>query len=969
MTHPIISPRKLIEVALPLAEINAAAAKEKSIRHGHPSTLHLWWARRPLAAARAVIFAQMVNDPSWKYSEEELTKPDISTKVESERERLFGILRELVLWQNTTNEAVLEPAREEIRKSWRETCEANKDHPDAKTLFDPDKLPAFHDPFAGGGALPLEAQRLGLEAWASDLNPVAVLINKAMIEIPPKFAGKAPVGPEPKGGKGSDLFDKWPGATGLAEDVRRYGAWMREEAYKRIGYLYPKVRDSKGNELTVIAWIWARTVKSPNPAFRHVDVPLMSTFFLSTKKGKEVWLEPKIAGDSYTFEIRKGKTEDEASIKMGTKLSRGGNFKCILSGTLIEEKYIKSEALQGRMRSRLIVIVAKGSKNREYLEPANDHIQLAESASPTWKPELPMPENPRWFSPPGYGLLNYADLFTSRQLVALTTFSDLVGEAREKAYCDALKAGMADDGKGLEEGGSGARAYADAVAVYLGMGVSRLSDISNSLCRWENTKTQVRNLFSRQAIPMVWDYAEPNLFAEAAGDFSTSLGNLIKVIDRLPANKDGSVKQQDAQTQTISDMKVISTDPPYYDNIGYADLSDFFYIWLHRGLQKSFPKLFSTIAVPKSEELVATPYRHGGKEKADSFFLSGMTKVISNIHKRANQGFPVTIYYAFKQGERVEQGMPATGWETFLNAVIESGYSIVGTWPLRTELANRMLGMDTNALASSVVLVCRRREISASTTTRKAFLAELRRALRNAKSTLTSAHLAPVDLAQSLIGPGIAVYSKYAKILEPDGTAMTVHTALALINREIGGDWDFDPATHFCMDWYLQFGFEPGEYGQAELLSKAKNVDVKLLADLGLLVQKGGKVTLVQRSELDKEELGLTRSGSLWEALQRLVHAIRTTGEEGAASLLKVLKAPPEDVRDLAYELYTLCDRKGGVWREEAGLYNQLIVSWPEITRLEASMKDNKARDGELDFEEEEEEEEETEGSETEGEE
>jgi putative DNA methylase len=955
MTTTIISPRKLIEVALPLAEINEAAAKEKSIRHGHPSTLHLWWARRPLAAARAVIFAQMVNDPSWKYSEEELAKSDVAAKVEAEREKLFGILRELVKWENTTNEAVLEPAREEIRKSWRETCSVNKAHPEAATLFDPEKLPAFHDPFAGGGALPLEAQRLGLEAWASDLNPVAVLINKAMIEIPPKFAGRAPVGPESKGGKGSGLFDKWPGASGLAEDVRRYGAWMRDEAQKRIGHLYPKVKGPEGEELTVIAWIWARTVKSPNPAFSHVDVPLMSTFFLSTKKDKQVWLEPLIDGDSYAFKIRKGKPENEAALKTGTKLSRGGNFKCVLSGTMIEERYIKSEALQGRMGAKLLVIVAEGRQGREYLASTVEHERIAYSASPTWKPDLAMPENPRWFSPPGYGLLNFADIFTPRQLVALSTFSDLIGEVREKIYRDALKAGMTSEGKGLEEGGSGARAYADAVAVYLSFAVDKTTDLNNSLSRWESIAQCPRQLFGRQAIPMVWDFAEANVLSDSSGSWNVIVEGISKAFAKSFGSPMklavGNAIQADAVTQSITRAKIVSTDPPYYDNIGYADLSDFFYIWLRRSLATVFPALLSTFAVPKAEELVATPYRHGSKEKADGFFLAGMTRVIRNVYNLSLAAAPVTIYYAFKQGERVEQGAPSTGWETFLNAVITAGYSIVGTWPLRTENASRLVGQDTNALASSVVLVCRRREDTATTTTRKAFLAELRRSLKSSKATLTAAHLAPVDLAQSLIGPGMAAYSKYAKILEPDGSSMTVHTALALINREIGGDWDFDPSTHFCMDWYLQYAFEPGEYGQAELLSKAKNVDVKLLSELGLLVQKGGKVTLVQRSELGKDELGLSRSGSLWEALQRLVQAIRTSGEAGTASLLKVIKVSPEDIRDLAYELYTLCDRKGGVWREEAGLYNQLIVSWSEITKLEASMKDYKAKEGELDFE------------------
>ncbi|MDS4054385.1 DUF1156 domain-containing protein, partial [Accumulibacter sp.] len=430
------SKRKLIEVALPLEAINIASAREKSIRHGHPSTLHLWWARRPLAAARAVIFAQMVDDPS--------AHPDIfptEKKQEKERQRLFRIIEELVKWENTTNETVLQQARDEIWQSWRYTCAENADHPRAKELFDRYRLPAFHDPFAGGGALPLEAQRLGLESYASDLNPVAVLINKAMIEIPPKFAGKPPVNPESR--RKLDASGSWRGATGLAEDVRHYGQWMRDEAETRIGHLYPKIEVTAdmakdrpdlshytGRKLTVIAWLWARTVKSPNPAFAHVDVPLASTFMLSTKPGKEAYVEPVIEGSGYRFTVKVGKPKDAEGVKSGTKLSRGANFKCLMSGAPIASDYIYGEANAGRMGARLMAIVAESDPGRVYLAPTPEMEAIALTAQPEWKPEVAMPDNPRWFSPPLYGLKTYGDLFTPRQLVALTTFSDLVQEAR-----------------------------------------------------------------------------------------------------------------------------------------------------------------------------------------------------------------------------------------------------------------------------------------------------------------------------------------------------------------------------------------------------------------------------------------------------------------------------------------------------------------------------------------------------------
>ena len=633
MAPLIKSPRKLIEVALPLDVINVAAAREKSIRHGHPSTLHLWWARRPLAAARAVIFAQMVNDPGYqqgggfKYGMEK-------KKAAEERKRLFKIIEDLVQWENTTNEVVLERARVEIRRSWREVCELNKDHPQAAELFNPEKLPALHDPFAGGGSIPLEAQRLGLEAYASDLNPVAVLINKAMIEIPPKFAGQPPVNPEARKKLGAS--GSWKGAQGLAEDVRYYGVWMREEAQKRIGHLYPPIEitaemakersDLKplvGQKLTVIAWLWARTVKSPNPAFSHVDVPLASTFILSSKPGKEAYVQPVIEGDQYRFAVKVGKPP--AGAKEGTKLARA-NFRCLISGVPISGDYIKKEGQAGRMGARLMAIVAEGARNRVYLAPSTEHEAIAKAEKPEWKPVGNVPAKLTGGTCVPYGMKEWGDLFTPRQLVALTTFGDLVSEAREKIQRDALVVGIADDGKGIDVGGTGAKAYADAVSIYLGLALSRLTDICNSLCRWENTRTQVRNLFSRQAIPMLWDFAENNVFAEAAGDYRISLTNLIKALDRMPAKGTGFVFQSDAQTQNISLNKIVSLDPPYYDNIGYADLSDFFYVWLRKTLKSVLPSLFATMAVPKTEELVATPYRHGNKEKAERFFLDGMKK-------------------------------------------------------------------------------------------------------------------------------------------------------------------------------------------------------------------------------------------------------------------------------------------------------------------------------------------------------
>lgn len=946
MSTPIKSPKKLIEVALPLDAINVASAREKSIRHGHPSTLHLWWARRPLAAARAVIFAQMVNDPGGERGYGPgMTKAQAAAK----REELFKIIEDLVQWENTNNEAVLSRARAAIKESWEETCRLNKGHPQAAELFNPDKLPAFHDPFAGGGALPLEAQRLGLESWASDLNPVAVTINKAMIEIPPKFAGHAPVGPALDADKGTakkgtrDAFEDWSGARGLAEDVRRYGAWMRAEAEKRIGHLYPKIEvtaemvaeraDLKphlGEKLTVVAWLWARTVKSANPAFADVDVPLASTFVLSSKEGKQAYVQPLVERGGYRFTVRVGEPDDAA--KNGTKLSRGANFQCLMSGTPIEAKHIYAEANAGRMGMRLMAIVADGTRGRVYLSPTDKHESIAAQAHPDWKPEVAMPENPRWFSPPLYGLKTYGDLFTSRQLVALSTFSELVQEATTRCQQDAVAAGMADDREGLDAGGTGASAYAEAVATYLGLTVSRTTNTINSLAVWSQSRDQSVNLFSRQAIPMTWDFPEVNPFGGAAGDFGGTSSSMARTVADF-RGREGVVRQTSAQLQDLSRLKLVSTDPPYYDNVGYADLSDFFYVWLRRSLKPIYPGLFATLAVPKTEELVATPYRHGSKEKAETFFLDGMTQAMRNLAEKAHPAFPVTIYYAFKQSEtNSEAGTSSTGWETFLQAVLDAGLAISGTWPMRTE---RPTGVKTgtNALASSIVLVCRPRAHDAPSIGRRAFIRELNAALPEALDEMTrggiNSPVAPVDLSQAIIGPGMAIFSQYGAVLEADGSKMSVKTALRLINRFMAEE-DFDHDTQFCLAWFEQQGWATGKFGEGDVLARAKGTSVSGLVEAGVVNSSGGNLRLLRWAELDAGWSPESDARTpVWEALHQLIRALNKDGEAAAGALLARMPARAEPIRALAYRLYTLCERQG--WAEDARAYNELVAAWGSI--------------------------------------
>ena len=942
--------KKLIEVALPLDAINKASAREKSIRHGHPSTLHLWWARRPLAAARAVIFAQMVDDPSAYEPDEAI--------AERERKRLFAILEDLVLWENTTNEAVLQRARDAIWQSWRRACATNADHPCAKELFDPNKLPGFHDPFAGGGSLPLEAQRLGLESHASDLNPVAVLINKAMIEIPPKFAGNPPVNPGSRQDK--DLVARqWTGARGLAADVRYYGQWMRDEAEKRIGWLYPKIAvtadmaqerpDLKpyvGKELTVIAWLWARTVKSPNPAFAQVDVPLVSTFMLSTKKGKEAYVEPVIENGGYRFTVKVGEPKDAEAAKAGTKLSRGANFRCVMSGTPMDGDYIKGEGKAGRMGARLMAIVAEGDCGRIYLAPTTEHETVARQAQPEWRPDGDVPARLTGGTCVPYGLATWGDLFTPRQLVALTTFSDLVQEAREQVQRDALAAGVSGDGKALRDGGTGATAYAEAIGVYLAFALDKVADRGSTLGRWDPTPTQsgIINTFSRQALPMTWDYAEANPLGGASGNYRSAVDLVAKAMLCTSAETCGHANQGNAGTQLISIDRIVSTDPPYYDNISYADLSDFFYVWLRRSLRSIFPDLFATLAVPKTEELVATPYRHGSKEKAEAFFLNGMTLAVQRLAEQAHPGFPVTIYYAFKQSEtKGDAGTVSTGWETFLDAVIKAGFAITGTWPMRTELANRMIGADTNALASSIVLVCRQRSAAAPLSTRRDFVTALKTELPTALTYLQRGNIAPVDLAQAAIGPGMAIYTRYAKVLDTHGKPLPVRDALALINQTLDEvlaeqEGDFDADTRWALAWFEQSGFDDGDYGVAETLSKAKNTSVGGLVEAGILVSKGGKVRLLKPDELPGDWNPATDSRlTAWETVHHLVRILELGGESAAAELIAALGATAETARELCYRLFTLCERKKRA--AEALSYNALVQSWPEITRLAQERK------------------------------
>ena len=783
----------------------------------------------------------------------------------------------------------------------------------------------------------MEAQRLGLSAIGSDLNPVAVMIGKAMIEIPPKFKDKEPVHP------GAADRNHYRHAEGLAEDVRFYGNWIRDKAIQKIGGLYPSVKLPKefgGDDATVIAWIWSRTVPSPDPAFANLDVPITASFALCTKSGKEAWVEPVVdkAEKTIQYKIRRGGTKKDIDrAKAGTKSGRGAHFVCLYSGAAITPDYVKAKAQAGEMGEVLIAIVAEGKRGRVYVAPDAAQSQIASSVEPHWRPDLSLPNHSQYIGVLGYGFKKFGDLYSNRQLVALNTFSDLVQEAMAEVHKSARESGWADDGLSLHQGGLGARAYSEAVAVYLSFVVDKCSDYWSSICSWHSSGEKMRNTFGRQAIPMVWDYAEANPFCSSSGNWTAMNDWVWKSIEKFIADVPGKELQHDAQTVEYPANTVISTDPPYYDNIPYADLSDFFYSWMRRALKDIYPDLVATMAVPKMEELVADRIRHSGTSNAERFFMDGMKAAIERMQEQASDSFPATIYYAFKQSEIAEEGISSTGWATFLQAVIDAGYAVVGTWPMRTELANRMRGIGANALATSVVLVCRKRHIEAETVTRAEFIRALKKELPKAIHELQKASITPVDMPQASIGPGIGIYSRYESVLEGDDSVMTVKTALQIINRELDAylseqEGEFDPDTRFAVTWFEQNGYSAGDFGDADSVARARGLSVDSVKHAGVVESAAGKVRLLKRDELDPEWTPRNDTHlTVWECTQYLIHALQQGGEYPAALLIKQMGPEMADsARDLAYRLFDICNKKAEA--KEAGAYNSLIAVWSELT-------------------------------------
>lgn len=906
--------KKLIEVDLPLDAINAESKREKSIRHGHPSTLHIWWARRPLAACRAVIFASMVDDPSS--CPDEFPTEDAQR---AERNRLHDIIRKMVKWENT-NESKYESRRvqnevryEIARSVARSHGEAppRPDDPAGILLYLRDKAPPIHDPFAGGGSIPLEAQRLGLRAIASDLNPVAVLINKALIELPFKFLGKPPVNPDAR-----NISDdmSWEGTAGIVSDIRYYGRYMRDEAFKRIGHLYPKARLSSGSEATVIAWLWARTILCPNPAC-GISMPLMVTFQLSKNTNNLYWVRPVVdrKAKSISFVAQSHK---RGVPETGTVNRNGAT--CIACSTTSPLAYVRAQFRAGKMGEQMVAIVAEGDRKRLFLSPDQEHIRTASEVKPEWRPNGKVPDKALGFRVQAYGFEEWSQLFTNRQLITLATFSDLMPNIRDL---------LAQHGSSTE--------YANAICTYLVLAVGRSANSCSSFNLWQNLGNFVSQVFTRQAISMVWDFAEVNSFSTSTQNWMAQIEWITEVVERLPAkiNK-GSAYQANASSMTQGGVGlVIATDPPYYDNIGYADLSDFFYVWLRPLARSIYPELFASILSPKEDELVAAPRFDNSKERFEKL----MSETLELIRQRCTNEFPFSIFYAYKQQEGEYKGRSSTGWETMLSALLSAGFQIIGTWPLHTERQGRPRSVDSNALASSIVLVCRPRSADVPVATRREFVDSLKMELPPALAQMQSGSIAPVDLAQAAIGPGMAIFTRYANVLDASGKIMSVRDALALINQTLDEifteqEGDFDVDTRWAAAWFEQLGFGREDFGVAETLSKAKNTSVSGMVEAGILESGAGKVRLLRPRELPEDwDPRKDKRFTVWEATHHLIRAL-DQGEAAAAGIMANLGSATEAARELAYRLYHTCEQKNR--SQEAQDYNALVQSWPEISRL-----------------------------------
>ena len=914
--------KKLIEVDLPLEDISSACVNERPQWQKHHATLHRWWARRPVAACRAVVFASLVDDPGTYLDE---------PYAQEERQRLHDFISELVKWENTNNENLLAKARYEIAcsvaRSYGETAPTDSDE---VLRYLAGRVPAIYDPFCGSGSIPLEAQRLGLRARASDLNPVAVLLNKALIELPPTFHNQPPINPD------IDSLEGWRGTSGLAADIRYYGGWMREEAYKRIGHFYPKAKLANGTEATAIAWLWVHTVPCNNPAC-GLPMPLVHSFQLSKKKENKHWIHPIVNKESKTisFIVQNHNTgiPDKGTVRSTTEAF------CITCKSPVKLEYVREQARSGNMKEVMAAVVAKGQRGRLFLSPTNDQNRTARSAIPNWKPMNKLPEDPLGFSLHNYGITHWHQFFTIRQLTTLTTFSDLLSEARERIIQD----GATD-------------VYANSLCTYLACAIGKITDIGCKGTRWrvDSATERIVHAISKQTIHILWDFAEMNPFSsypDSSANWITQVNHIADVVEYLPVTANScEVYQADASaTPHAVDSPIIITDPPYYDIIGYADLSDFFYVWLRSFLREIYPKLFAGISTPKSAEIIVNRHRF---ENSRHRFKNLLHKTLQRIRERCSEQFPTSIFYAYRQQENKQDTGTSTAWETMLNATISAGLQIVSTWPMRTENITSPTSIGKNALASSIVLVCRPRPDTAQNIGLGGFLTALRNEMPAALDRLTrEAHIAPVDLAQAAIGPGMEVYSRYSSVkARQDGqlVEVSVRDALIKINEEIDRyfaeqEGEFDSETRFCLAWFKQHDFTDSDYGSAEVLAQANNISIDAMRSR-VLIAESGRVQLLPLSAYDdthpNAELSLLQI-TTWEACHLMVYHLNPGNEdgrgiEGAAEIGTAMQNNPTSdpvasVERLARILYSHYDRQAAA--ENAYLFNTLVTSWDAIER------------------------------------
>ncbi len=876
---------KLIEVALPVEEISKACRRDKNRKVGTIKNVHKWFAPMPTPAWRALLFAALVDDPG---------EP-------RRRAELVNLIKRLVPEDGgPATDSTLAEVRRVLRASG--------------------ELPVVFDPFCGGGSTLVEAQRLGLPAVGSDLNPVAVLITRTLTQLIPRVRGRAPIQPE-------DRLAAVSGGSldGLVTDVRHYARRVREVAWQQVGHLYPAV-----NGDTVIACLWARTVTCANPAC-GATIPLYTSPWLSKRRSEKRWLKPVAVGKHAEFEIGEGDGPPPPATKASP---RGATFRCLSCPEPTPEAYVKAEGEAGRLGIQLLAVVVDGATGRRYLPADENQRKTADVTVPDDSPELALPNYTRWFSPPAFGLTTQADLYTPRQLHVLGAFADAVAQVPDWVTAD-----------------GGDASYATTIATILGLCVGKLAMSNSTQARWyignDNGTPRVIPAFGRHALPMMWDFTELNPFCDRAANWSGILESILAGLRALPPSKESAYVAQ-CDVRKAGDLvrartALVATDPPYFGQIGYADLSDYFYVWERRALRNVHPDLFGTIAAPKDAELIATPYRHGGDMSvARRYFVDGFTEAFTALRKAARPDLPMIIIYAHRQEEAEEDGLTSSAWDAIIEALLTAGLGVAGTWPVHATHSSRQIGLGTNSLASYTAMVCRPRRVDAAMTDRPGFLRVLRAELPPAIRKMQDAAVPALDLTQAALGPGLAVFSRFAQVVEPSGDPMSVRTAIGLINQVRSEALteqqdEFDTATRWAVQWFDEYGFGEGPYDRAEVLFTGTDTSFDGLKRADIIDSRPSKVRLVRPDELPDNWEPSGRP-PVWGVTMHLLQRLDRGGEDAAARLLSQVGGNRDGARDLAYRLADICERKRRA--REALAFDGLIISWPEISKRATGIQD-----------------------------